>query len=228
MRSILDASVLDWLNARSNLDQLSRRGLRVGVVRGVFHPCAFSVAPPSGLANVSLRMWARWRLPAHVRARLTIERGFKFPDWRIEWPFDRAQRHQRDAPATIAFGFDQVVTGIERLSDCRVCLWLARRRHRRAAGPHDRIPSIAFQPISFAQLGLSGFPDQDGFAVVARVQAVRLADAFRLRLAVAARQRNLNDAWGHRAMIAPNRPGEKPLRVEDPDQPRATCSSSAT
>jgi hypothetical protein len=63
----------------------------------------------------------------------------------------------------------------------------ARGWHRRTAGPHDRVPSFAFQPVGFADLGLGGAADQHRFLVVGFVNSVRVTNPFCLRLSVAAR-----------------------------------------
>jgi hypothetical protein len=99
---------------------------------------------------------------------------------------ERAQRDQRNTIAAIALGFEQIVAAIYRLRDRGVGLRLATRRHRRAASPHDCVPSLALQPIGFAQLGFRGTPDQDRFPILTIVQPVRVTDALSLGLPITA------------------------------------------
>jgi hypothetical protein len=75
-------------------------------------------------------------------------------------------------------------TAINRLADRRLGLGIP--RHGGAAGPHDRIPSFAFQAVSFTDFRLGWAPDQNRFPVLAGVDPVGVSDALCLRLAVAA------------------------------------------
>src|SRR6478672_6545298 len=54
--------------------------------------------------------------------------------------------NQRDTLAAVALGFEQV----DGLRDRGLRLWFTGRGHRRTTGPHDRVPRLAFQPISLA------------------------------------------------------------------------------
>lgn len=80
----------------------------------------------------------------------------------------------------------EIEAAVDGLSDCRLGLRVAGRGHRRAAGPHDRVPSLAFQLVGLADFRLGRAADQDRFPVVAFVDSVRVPDALRLGLAVAA------------------------------------------
>ncbi len=74
-------------------------------------------------------------------------------------------------------------TTINRLADRRLGLGIPRRGHGGAAGPHDRIPSFAFQAVSFMDFRLGRAPDQNRFPVLAGVDPVGVSDALCLRLA---------------------------------------------
>jgi hypothetical protein len=65
------------------------------------------------------------------------------------------------------------------------------RRHRRTAGPHDRVPGLAFQPIGLADLCLGNPADKLRFPKLAIVQPVRVAEALGLGLTIAAGQQML-------------------------------------
>jgi hypothetical protein len=68
-----------------------------------------------------------------------------------------------------------------------------------AAGPHNRVPGFALQPISLTDFRFGRGPDQYRFAIVAFVDPTGVPDALRLRFAVASRERNVDDAWRHEA-----------------------------
>jgi hypothetical protein len=51
--------------------------------------------------------------------------------------------NQRHAPAAVALHLEEVVAGVERLTDRRVGL----RSLRRRGISHDRVPCVAFEPI---------------------------------------------------------------------------------
>lgn len=91
--------------------------------------------------------------------------------------------NQQHAPAAVALYLEEVVAGVERLTDRRVGLGLSGG----GAISHDRVPCVAFEPICLAQLRLRrGAADHYALGAVARMQPVRLADPFCLRLPVAA------------------------------------------
>ena len=133
-----------------------------------------------------------------VKCQLT-ERGFQFPDCRARRMLEGAEGDQRNTVTAVAFGLKQIIAAVYRLRDCGLCLGFARRWHRRAAGPHDRIPCLAFQPIGLADFRFRCASDEDRFLEVAIVDAVSIANPFCLRLSVAAGQGNMDDARGHKS-----------------------------
>ena len=83
-----------------------------------------------------------------------------------------------------------------------------------AARPHDRVPGLALQPVGFPELRLGGAADQDRLSVVAGVDAMRVPDALGLGLAVAAGERDVDDARGHAPASLIPLPGlGKPLQL---------------
>ena len=107
----------------------------------------------------------------------------------------------------------KVEAAVDGLADRRLGLRIARGWHRGSACPHDGVPGLAFEPIGLADLCLGGTADQDKFAVLTVVQAVRVPEVLSLGLAVAAWQRDVDDARGHGEIVALNRLGGKPLGV---------------
>ena len=75
--------------------------------------------------------------------RHTCLMGLELPDRSVRRLPQGAQRDERNPVASIAFCFEQIESAIDGVANCGLGLRIAGRRHCRAAGPHDRVPSFA-------------------------------------------------------------------------------------
>ena len=101
----------------------------------------------------------------------------KLPQRRMRGARYRSKGDQGKPAAAVTFGFQQVIPCVNRLADRWLSLGVPGRWHGGPAGPHDRIPSLALQPIGLAYPGFRSTTYQDRFFVIGGMYAVRVASA---------------------------------------------------
>jgi hypothetical protein len=123
-----------------------------------------------------------------LAARLAEQFRFQRMKRRVQTAPDLLQVGLAQPPATITSDFTKVVAGAQSGADGG--RWIGR-----PSAEHDRVPGIAFEPVGLAILLVSLGANPSRLLHLLIVEAARATQFPRLRLTVAARQRNLNHSW---------------------------------